>query len=301
MFDPLRFIVIPFLVLSFLSTAQEVTVRGQFQQDSIKIGIVFPYTLSAQYPKSETVVFPDSTYSFAPFEFDHKTYFGTISSDQTSYDSVVYYLTSFEIDSIQSLSLPVFVVHDKDCTSVYANHDSVILQHMVAAVPDSVSIEQLPLKTNTAYLAVKWLLNYPLVLISGAVVLVVLVVIWITFGKRIKKYMRLRKLNKYHKRFLTEFNQAVDQLQNNYSAARAEATLRLWKQYMEGLLASPITKYTSKEIFNLVRDESLAQALGQIDRSIYSDRRSLEKETLTELQKFTEQKFNEKVQVIRNG
>ncbi|MEQ8363628.1 MAG: hypothetical protein RH948_12215 [Cyclobacteriaceae bacterium] len=286
---------------SFCAQAQEVEVRGQFRTDSIKIGQPFPYSLSATYPKSNTVLFPDSTFSFEPFEIDHKKYFATKTTGETSYDSVVYFLTSFEIDTIQRISLPVFVVNRADCTAVYAQPDSVFLQQMVAEVPDSVSVEQLPLKINTAYQTVSWLLNYPLLLIIGGVLIVLIIIIWIVFGKRIRQYFVLKKLNKGYTQFKEDFESAIHELENSYSTQRAETTLSMWKQYMEQLLSKPYTKYTTKEIFLMVKNEKLAGALKQIDRTIYSGGRTLESAPLYDLKEYTEQKFHDKVQEVKNG
>lgn len=299
--DQLKLVFIVLVFISFGAQAQEINVRGQFQTDSIKIGQPFPYSLSATYPKSETVVFPDSTFSFEPFEIDTKKYFPTKTQGGLSYDSVVYFLTSFEIDTVQRMRLPVFIVNKTDCTAVYARIDSVYLQHMVAQVPDSVSVEQLPLKINTAYQAVSWLLNYPLLLIIGGIVIAAAIIVWIVFGKRIRKYFRLKKLNKGYLMFRQEFERSVQELERNYSTQLAESTLVIWKAYMEKLLSKPFTKYTTKEIFQMVHDEKLANALRQIDKTIYSGGKQLESSPLFELKDYTEQKFNDKVQELKNG
>lgn len=293
------------VLIAFLITriahAQEIKVDGKFQTDSLKIGIAVPYSLWATYPSDKTIVFPDSTFAFDPFEIDHKKYFPTVTKEGFSFDSVVYYLTSFEIDSIQLLSLPVFVVNPADCTQVNAAVDTIFLQQMVKHVPDSVSVEQLPLKTNTAYQTVSWLLNYPLLLIIGGVILIILIIVWVGFGKRIKKHFIVRKLNKRYLKFKEEFSGTVTQLQSHYTTQKAEAALVLWKNYMEQLQASPYTKYTTKEIFQMVKDEKLANALKIIDRTIYRESQGLERNPLDELQEYTEQKFRDKVQEVRNG
>lgn len=275
--------------------------RGQFQVDSIKIGIPFPYSLLAIHPSNISVVFPDSTFAFNPFEIDHKVYYPTETKNGISKDSVVYHLLSFEIDSVQKLSLPVFILHANDCTAVMANADSVFLEHQVKQMPDSVAAKDLPLKTNTAYQKVIWLLNYPLLLIIVGVLIVSLIVTWIIFGKRIRQYFILRKLNKYHNQFMHDYEVAVNELQSHYSITQAEATLALWKKYMEHLLATPFTKYTTKEIFQRVKDETLAGALRKIDWDIYGDGQGIEKDPLIQLQQFTDRKFNEKVQEVKNG
>lgn len=291
-----------FLIISYTATqGQEVEVRGKFQVDSIKIGVIFPYSLTATYPKTTSIVFPDSTYSFAPFEINHKTFFPTQTKGGTSYDSVVYYLTTFEIDSIQQLALPVFIVHRADCTVVSSVADSVYLQQLIAHVPDSVSTQKLPLKTNTAYHAVSWLLNYPLLLIIGGILLVALIAIWIIFGKRIRKYFILKKLNRKHRQFISSFEGAVAKFQSQKTPSMAESALVLWKNYMEQLLSSPFTKYTTKEIFQLVKDESLGKSLKTIDHVIYSNEVSLDNDSFSSLRNFSEQRFQQKLQEVKNG
>ncbi len=301
MLDRLRFLFLTVLLLPAHANAQEVLVTGRFQTDSIKIGIIFPYSLTAAYPKHKTIVFPDSTFAFEPFEIHHKKYFPTKTVENTSYDSVVYYLTSFEIDSIQRLSLPVFIVNQMDCTAVYAKPDSIFLQQLVAQLPDSLSAQELPLKVNTAYQTVSWLLNYPLLLIISGIVLVVIIVLWIIFGKRIRRYFVLRKLNRNHAKFILDFEGMIEELQNNYSRQRAESALILWKKYMEGLESNPYTKFTTKEIFQLVKDETLATALRQIDKNIYRESEALAKDPLLELRQYTEKQFHHRLEELRNG
>ncbi len=281
--------------------AQDIVVRGAFQQDSMKIGEVFAYSVTASYPQSMRILFPDSTFSFSPFEIREKIFFPTQSNGMVSYDSVVYLLSSFEIDSVQRLRLPVFVLHPGDCTVVYSPPDSIFLTHLVAQLPDSVSVAQLPLKTNTAYQAVDWLLNYPFLLIVGGSVLLLCILLWLLFGKRIKKYMALRRLHKKHREFTQRFNHALGEIQDSYSPQQAEIILTLWKSYMEQLLASPFTKLTTKEIFSLIEDKKLQQALRWIDRTAYSGQRGQEKSPISHLQHFSEEQFNKKIEKVKHG
>jgi len=299
--DQVKLVFLGLTLISFFAQAQEIEVRGQFHTDSIKIGQPFPYSVTATYPKNKTVVFPDSTFSFNPFEIDHKKYFATKTTGDRSYDSVVYFLTSFEIDTVQRISLPVFVVNQMDCTAVFTMTDSVFLQQMVKEIPDSVSVEQLPLKINTAYQTVSWLLNYPLLLIIGGVLIVLVIVTWLVFGKRIKQYFLLKRLNKSYLKFKLDFDSAIHELEQSYSTEQAETTLAMWKRYMEQLLSRPYTKYTTKEIFLMVKNEKLAGALKQIDRTIYSWSNTLESAPLYELKEYSELKFHDKVQEAKQG
>lgn len=274
---------------------------GGFVGDSVKIGEQIPFSLSARYPKNLTLIFPDSTFAFAPFEFQKKAFFATQTTDGQSYDSVVYLLSTYEIDSVQELKLPVFVVHKKDCTSVFSGLDEVILKQLVRHVPDSVEAKNLPLKTNTNYLNVKWLFNYPLVLIISGVLLVLAVAGFLIFGKRIRKYFLLRKLNRNHQNFITKFNDTISGLHSNFSMIKAEGAIVLWKYYMENLVQIPYSKLTSKEILDQEKDEQLGQALHSIDRMIYGGISSPSEESFVNLRQYCERQFQLKVEEAKHG
>lgn len=298
----LRIIIFLFLLVAMIPVlGQDVTVTGSFGKDSVKIGEPIPYFLSARYPQKTNILFPDSTFAFVPFEFQRKVFFPTRTKNGTSVDSVVYYLSTFEVDSIQRLSLPVFVIQKQDCTAVSANHDSVFVLQMVKHVPDSVATEKLALKTNTAYQKVSWLFNYPVMMIILGALLVLALLTWIIFGKRIRKYYRLKKLNRSHKQFVEQYSQAVGQLKVNFSPSNAESAVVLWKNYMEGLLAKPYPKLTSREILQTEKDERLGQSLSNIDRSIYGGEQSFAEEPFTHLKDYTEQQFRVKIEEVQYG
>jgi hypothetical protein len=280
--------------------AQEVVVNGHFHSDKASIGEVIPYSLTAHYPRTGQVLFPDSTFSFAPFEIRKKIFFPTKTTGGISYDSAVYFLTTFEIDSIQRLQLPVFVLQQKDCVAVVSPRDSIHLQYRVDAMPDSVSTEKLPLKTNTAYQKVQWILNYPLVAIAVLILIVAAVVVWIIFGKRIRKYFAIRRLKRDYEAFMASFAKSLDRLSSEFTSRKAEETLILWKGYMEDLEKYPYTKSTSKEILRLASDQQLRQALQAIDGSIYGGRVTTVEEFRL-LQNFSQQRFQKKEEEVMNG
>ena len=296
----IRCMVLFLLVVPAAMAQKAAMVNGQFQTDRASIGEMIPFSLTARYPKTQQVLFPDSTFSFRPFEFSSKKFFPTKTTGDSSYDSVVYYLTTFEIDSIQGLKLPVFVLQQKDCLAFYSPRDSIALNYRVAVVPDSVSVEKLPLKTNTAYQKVSWILNYPFVLIILLVMLVALVAGWFVFGKRIRTYFTLRRLNKDYSEFLARFNGAIDKLSMEFSSRKAEEALVVWKDYMEHLEKFPFTKFTSREIVRLVSDGNLDHALRSIDRGIYGGF-STSVEPFRFLQSYSQERFRKREAEVKNG
>lgn len=295
----LRYIAIIIFLAPVVGWSQNVEVRSRFLADSLKIGEKVPFSVTARYPRRINILYPDSSYSFNPFELEGKEYFPTVTKDSISYDSAVYYITSYEVDSIQIFRMPVYVLQGNDCTLVFGAADSIVLKQLVDHIPDSVSAEQLPLKTNTSYLNVSWLFNYWIAWIVLAVLVIAGIVVWVGFGKRIKRYFILKRLNKAHGDFLHRFADALSQMQNGYSSIKAELALVIWKRYMEGLEEKPYTKYSSKEILRLLDDQNLAVALRSIDRMVYGGIGN-DTEAFNHLREVSRSHFNEKIRKVNN-
>lgn len=296
----MRFIISVLLIIPSLVFAQNITVRSRFLADSLKIGEKIPFSVTAEYSKKLNILYPDSTYSFNPFEFESKQYFATKTKDSISYDSVVYFISSYEIDSIQTFRMPVYVLQGGDCTLVFGATDSIFLKQMVDHVPDSVNAEQLPLKINTQYLNVNWLFNYPIAIYVGVGLLVISIIVWFVFGKRIRRYFVLKRLNKDHAEFLNRFGDALNSMQSEYSASKAEKTLVIWKKYMESLEQKPYTKYSSKEILRLLNDGNLPATLRAIDKMVYGGVSS-DTNVFAELREVSRSHYNEKLRQLNNG
>jgi hypothetical protein len=271
-----------------------VQVRSRFLADSLKIGEKVPFSVTAKYPRRLNILYPDSSYSFNPFEFESKEFFPTKTTDSLSYDSVVYYITSYEVDSIQMFRMPVYVLHGSDCTTVFGTADSIILKQLVKTMPDSISAPELPLKTNTSYLNVRWLFNYRVATFLFGGLVIVGVVVWFAFGPRIRRHFLLKRLNKEHTAFLNRFADAMNAMQNEFSSPKAESALVIWKKYMEGLDQKPYTKYSSKEILRLLNDSNLAPTLRAIDKMVYGGISS-DTHVFEQLREVSRSHYNEKL------
>lgn len=254
------------LLFSTALSAQEISPQGKFLEDSVKIGISIPYTLSIKYPTRMDVVFPDSLFDYSPFELEDKTYFPTISDSTHSYDSAIYYLSTFEIDSIQFLQLPVYFVNGSDSIPVYTDKDSVFLVELIPVLPDSIQ-----LKENTSYFNVPTQFNYPYLLVGLGVFITMIIIVLIVFGGRIKKFFQIRRLKKRHNKFLDKYDQLVVGIDEDSTALDKEHTAFIWKRYLEKLEKHPVTKLTTKEITRLLNPgDEVIEALKNIDKAIYS-------------------------------
>jgi len=279
---------------------KKVDVYGGFVADSVKIGERTAFYLSAHYPTELTILLPDSAFSFSPFEYETREYFPTQSAGGRSVDSVVYYLSTFEVDAQQILSLPAFVVNERDCTEVLSNADTIQLVQLVTQLPDSVTADKLPLRENTAFADVPGTFNYPLFLIIGGGILLVLVVLVLIFGKRIRRHFKIRRLLRHHEAFQRSYTQAMEPLRSALSVPGTESALVLWKRYMEQLEARPYTKLTTREMLVMEKDENLGRHLKAIDGVVYGHGTAVV-DSLENLKSFAERRFQQKLEEVKHA
>jgi hypothetical protein len=275
---------------------QQIEPKGKFLQDSMSIGEPVQYSLSLRYPADSQILMPDSLYDYAPFEYTRKDYFPTETDSVQSFDSVVYTLASFEIDKIQVLKLPVFLVQGKDSTVIYADLDSIFLEEQIQILSDS-----LKMKTETTISQLDKDFNYPY-LIAFLIVLTILFLLGvIIFGKKVKKKWQIWRLNKRHKKFTISFESKLSSV-GDMSIEKIEKLLFSWKKHAEFISKSPYVKLTTKEINLLQQNEELYGSLKSIDKSIYS---SKERENATEAFKFllnyTDVILEERIKEITDG
>ena len=296
---------ITLFLLSFIFTsasAQSLRPNGYFSADTLKIGEPVYYTLTFRYPRGLEVVFPNEDARYAPFEYLDRQFFPTRSDSLFSYDSVVYKITTFELDSVQPLTLPVYVIDTDetgrlDSTALYADIDSVYLQQVIAQLPDSVA-----LKENTQALDVPLQFNYPYLLIGIAGLLVLLAVLYALFGKQLRRRWQLRRLRKVDRQFAEQFARAMTYLKTDPSAKHSEEALVVWKRYMERLDRAPYTKMTTREIAALPSGEPLRDDLRAIDRSIYGKQLNGELiEHFEQLRQHTHQRFAQRIEEVKHG
>jgi hypothetical protein len=286
------------LLFSTALSAQEISPQGKFIEDSVKIGMRIPYTLSIKYPTRMDVVFPDSLYDYSPFELEDKTYFPTKSDSTHSYDSAIYYLSTFEIDSIQFLRLPVYFVNNSDSIPVYADKDSVFLVELIPVLPDSIQLIE-----NTSYFNVPTQFNYPYLLIGLAIFTIIAIILLIIFGSRIKIFFQIRRLKKRHDKFLDTYDQLRAQINEQSSALDKEHVAFVWKKYVEKLEKQPITKLTTKEITNVLNlADEMVGALKQIDRVIYSGQKDVTlSASFDAMRSSAIDRYNQKTAAIKNN
>lgn len=251
-------------LLHFSSFANEPQIHGAFQNDTLKIGYPIEYALSISYPSEWQIFFPDSSYDYSPFEFYSKEVFTTKSNDSLSKDSVVYQLMSFELDSVQKLSLPVYRLHLGDTVELMSNLDSAMLKEYIETLP-----QDLDLKENSGHWFIPDIFDRKFWLIVAGVIVSTLILIGLVFGKRILKSIKAYFLKRNHQKFIEEFEGRLSDIKTEAKREFAEGANAHWKNYLSELEGIPYNTYSSREFLDKLGDKELIEHLKNLDAFIY--------------------------------
>ncbi|WP_339810336.1 hypothetical protein [uncultured Imperialibacter sp.] len=277
--------------------SQSVNVKGYFLEDSVKLGSPASYVLVAEYPGSIKVLFPDSTHRFTPFEFNKQTFFPSKLRDGSVVDSVIYELSTFELEPYQSLQLPVFRLREKDSLKVMSNIDSLFIDGLLDEIPQDAK-----LKETVGYSPLDFAFNYPYLVIGGILFLIIAITLFLVFGKTVRKKITLYRMRKKYEKFSNSYTEQLRAVRNESGIRDAEIALILWKTYLESLEKIPYTKLTTKEILKGEENAKLQTALKSIDRSIYG--RINDKELFKQFEVLEDiclDKYKKKVEEVKHG
>ena len=202
-------------------------------EDSAKVGEPITAKLTVTHNRSEVVYFPDSTFDFGVYTFLSKSWTPTTVSDTGITDYAIYKLTTFELDSVQKLKIPVYRIIKGDSVEVFSNIDSFAIKYELTKFP-----EKIELKENTTFARPQ--LPISEIVTAGVLLLMViaLIIVWIAFGRnivaKIKTVVMKHRLKKFEEQFDTIFQNAktnpkhvnklvkvwksiINQLQNSHS------------------------------------------------------------------------------------
>ncbi|HLF36030.1 MAG TPA: hypothetical protein VI583_17435 [Cyclobacteriaceae bacterium] len=243
---------------------QDIGIHSGFLADTIRIGEQSAFRLSVLYPDRFRLILPDSTFNYGEFELVRRDWFPTERKGDFAYDSVIYYLTTFEIDSFIGLTLPVYILQGSDCLRYNTIPDSMALKQVIPVASDT-----LKLRSDTNILRVPKAFNYPLFLFASGFVLLSAGLIIAVFGKKIARRFRIYRMRRRHRNFVRRFYERLGLISENNGVTDPEHVLLDWKKYMEALEKEPYTKLTTQELMKIYRDSELTDNLKAIDRFIY--------------------------------
>jgi hypothetical protein len=272
-------------------------IKAVFMEDSMKIGEPVRYAFSFSHSPDTEILMPDSTYNYYPFEFISKQYFPTRTLNNVSYDSIIYYLRTFETTKSQRYSLPVFIIVNGDSSPKYPQPDTIYLQEMVKSLP-----EKLTLLENTELSRIERKYNYPYTIAISLTILTSLIIALVTLGKPVRRRYKLFVLRRSHQIFLKNYGQLENDFNRSKNNIALEQALFLWKTYISRLENKAVTTFTTTELIALYNKEELKAGLQTIDKAIYGGLISADTEqALKSLRKFSEKRFRKKKKEIINA
>lgn len=236
---PMKNFFILIYILLPITLFSQVQSKIAWLSDSIALGKPIPLSFMIRYPVGYSIIFPDSSKDFFPFELHSKKYFSTQIEGNYAKDSVIYYLSSFQIDSIQKLQLPYAYIFKLDTT---------YLKSEIAAIPFQRKV--FGYSRTTPYLINKNLYevpiqpDYALWLGIAFVFFLVISLLFMFFRKKIIQVWALLKLYK-------EWQSIQNQLDSVFQYSDMKKLIYelnfLWKNYLGTQNAIQPVSLTSKE------------------------------------------------------
>ncbi len=284
-----------FLGLSFSSLAQSVQVEGYFTQDSARLGERVGFVLKARYPETTQLLFPDSTYDFSPLVLLEKKTFISQTSEGTTLDSTIYYVSNFALEPSAFLSMPVYELSRYDSITHFSNEAELKLKLTLDSIP-----EQLVFRDNNVYQPLEKNFNWLLAALIAGGVIVLLGGFALLFAKRIKAIFKRNREKLRWLQFERKFKKLSALLAQTPALQLADEVVGLWKGYMESITDQPFQEWTSSEIAEVLHNKEILKALRAIDMIIYAGKEAKSEESTNYLLEVARSKYQEKLNQIRH-
>ncbi len=291
------FILLKFSFCIAQNPVDELSAQGYFVEDSISLGKSVAYSLSIKHNKKWEILFPDSSFAkYEPFEFESKKYFITHSDSVNSTDSVVYYLSTFETNSIQYLSIPVFYYDGKDSVLIYSNSDSIAFKSAIS--PDLVDFE---LKENTDYRLIDKLINFSWIYIISFIILILIALYLIFFRKKIQEWILNKQLKNQFANFEKKYASAHTKLSQNENDKETLRQIVLnWKEFLEKTSKKPYSTFTTREMAINMPNTQLIDFLKLSDKLIYGDQTIYQSSSLMKiLLETAEESYKKRLETVK--
>ncbi len=272
--------------------------KAFFDRDSVKIGEKIRLSVYLDYPSSFKILFPDTNYDFQPFEILKRDFFPTRTRNSISRDCVVYELSPFLPDPVQKIQIPIFQFPDQDSLSWYSNEATVHIRPVLnGPLPEKPVFE-----TALSPVPVARSINYPYIIIGASVLILLVLVINFFFDRPIQKFIYLFLEARRHKAYLAQFEKISSRLENALTVESVENLLVTWKKYLQKVDEHPYTSFTSREIFQVLPDKVLRDALMEMDRWIYGGLDMKDwRANIQYLKDISVQFYQKKREAIKNG
>ena len=295
----MKYLILSLLILqsSYSLNAQKIEYKGYFIKENKTIGDTIYFISTINYPKNIEIIQPDSSNNYKTFEYIDKLIFPSLKIEDRILDSTIYLLRTFNTDTIQSLKLSSYIINNNDSLKITSTEDNLIISNQIQKID-----ENLKVKYNTILSKINKLINYKYVTYIIAVILFIIGLTYILFGKKIIIFFKIHRLKKAFKSFENKFEKQQIIYKKEKSKNEIEKLLIIWKVFMEFISNKTYLSSTTKEIKKFNNNKKIITSLKEFDKNIYSPNKNiLESKDINNLLYEAKHNFNVKLKKIKNG
>ena len=295
----MKYLILSLLILqsSYSLNAQKIEYKGYFIKENKTIGDTIYFISTINYPKNIEIIQPDSSNNYKTFEYIDKLIFPSLKIDDRILDSTIYLLRTFNTDTIQSLKLSSYIINNNDSLKITSTEDNLIISNQIQKIDQSLKV-----KYNTILSKINKLINYKYVTYIIAVILLIIGLTYILFGKKIIIFFKIHRLKKAFKSFENKFKKQQIIYKKEKSKNEIEKLLIIWKVFMEFISNKTYLSSTTKEIKKFNNNKKIITSLKEFDKNIYSPNKNiLESKDINNLLYEAKHNFNVKLKKIKNG
>ena len=198
----MKYLILSLLILqsTYSLNAQKIKYKGYFIKENKTIGDTIYFISTINYPKNIEIIQPDSSNDYKTFEYIDKLIFPSLIIKDRILDSTIYLLRTFNTDTIQSLKLSSYIINNNDSVKITSTEDDIIISNQIKKIDQSLKV-----KYNTILSKINKLINYKYVTYIIAIILLIIGLTYILFGKKIVIFFKIHRLKKAFKSFETKF------------------------------------------------------------------------------------------------
>ena len=295
----MKYLILSLLILqsTYSLNAQKIKYKGYFIKENKTIGDTIYFISTINYPKNIEIIQPDSSNDYKTFEYIDKLIFPSLKIEDRILDSTIYLLRTFNTDTIQSLKLSSYIINNNDSVKITSTEDDIIISNQIKKIDQSLKV-----KYNTILSKINKLINYKYVTYIIAIILLIIGLTYILFGKKIVIFFKIHRLKKAFKSFETKFQKQQMIYKKEKSKSEVEKVLVIWKVFMEFISNKTYLSSTTKEIEKFNNNKKIISSLKEFDKNIYSPNKNiLKSKDINNLFNEAKHNFNVKLKNIKNG
>ena len=146
---------------------------------------------------------------------------------------------------------------------ISSSYDSVFLINQVKNLSDKVI-------NNTSHSIISYIFNTNKYILSAVLFLIVILILFLIFRKKIITYLKIKRLNKDLNNYSNLLKDSLNKYSNGKDKKDLELSLLIWKRYMEKNSIFSFTSSTTLKINNYLKDKKTENILDEIDMILYS-------------------------------